>query len=169
SISEKSPESASGTAPVRPVVPRLSLRRVFNQKERAGDYTLKMDYQCDTPEISESELECTDDVEDLPGIEISTIHLDEAIEAMLVRRRRHVASQAERRRASNSWWHRLFGGCFLEEDQGTPRGLTMSMVETLPVSMMTQGLASGRHLPKLEPCVHASDAAAGKQRPEVRT
>ncbi|CAE7496438.1 unnamed protein product [Symbiodinium sp. KB8] len=170
-------QPASSPSKNRPVVPRLSLRRVFNQKERAGDYSLKMDYQCDTPEMSESELECTDDLlED--SLEISATLLDEAIDTMLLRRRyaaqaglawaqrRHQEPRGERLR---NWWHQLFGGCFHNDEEDiSPRGMTVSLVETVPVSTPARSHLPSESLFRIDDGTF--DEAARKQRlPERRT
>ncbi|CAE7172995.1 unnamed protein product [Symbiodinium microadriaticum] len=169
-------QPASSPSKNRPVVPRLSLRRVFNQKERAGDYSLKMDYQCDTPEMSESELECTDDLlED--SLEISATLLDEAIDTMLLRRRyaaqaglawaqrRHQEPRGERLR---NWWHQLFGGCFHNDEEDiSPRGMTVSLVETVPVSTPARSHLPSESLFRIDDGTF--DEAARKQRlPERR-
>mmetsp|Transcript_28287 Transcript_28287/g.65664 ORF Transcript_28287/g.65664 Transcript_28287/m.65664 type:complete len:240 (+) Transcript_28287:46-765(+) len=129
----------------RPAVPRLSLRRVFNQKERAGDYRLKMNYQCDTPEMTDSDPECTDDLEENEDmLKISSVHLDEAIEMMLRRKRQVTGGKVKvAPQTSHSLWHSLFGGCLLDDEDGQTSKRASVSVETLPVSMLTKGTGPG--------------------------
>ncbi|CAJ1359620.1 unnamed protein product [Effrenium voratum] len=97
----------SSVRPEKPVVPRLSLRRIFREKERCGDYKLKMDYQCDTPPDSDGELEASDPI-------ISEDLLEEAIEELL--NRRHPAKpQVKQPKADDMWI--FFRGCLQEEEQ----------------------------------------------------
>ncbi|CAL1128237.1 unnamed protein product [Cladocopium goreaui] len=99
----------------RPMVPKLSLRGVFKEKEKAGEYKLKMDYKCDDP-CDDSDLDTLDDAE---APEISDLQLDEAIEVLLDSRYRIVDGEQANPRAENeSFWVRLFGGCLAEECHG---------------------------------------------------
>ncbi|CAK8989504.1 unnamed protein product [Durusdinium trenchii] len=81
----------------RPVVPKLSLRGVFREKERAGEYKLKMDYK--DPQFSE-------------------LLMDEAIEVLLRKRYRVVE---EVKPPTQSLWVRLFGGCLVEAEDKESR------------------------------------------------
>eukprot|EP00435_Cladocopium_sp_Y103_P067755 s295_g30.t1 len=98
----------------RPMVPKLSLRGVFKEKEKAGEYKLKMDYKCDDPDV-DSDLETLDEME---APNISELQLDEAIEVLLDSRYRIVDVEKVKPRAAESFWVRLFGGCLAEECHG---------------------------------------------------
>eukprot|EP00913_Durusdinium_trenchii_P030796 g28842.t1 len=93
----------------RPVVPKLSLRGVFREKERAGEYKLKMDYKdgrtrrLDASD-PESDVESEEEGEDP---QFSELLMDEAIEVLLRKRYRVVE---EVKPPTQSLWVRLFGG-----------------------------------------------------------
>ncbi|CAK8989221.1 unnamed protein product [Durusdinium trenchii] len=98
----------------RPVVPKLSLRGVFREKERAGEYKLKMDYKCDDSD-PESDVESEEEGEDP---QFSELLMDEAIEVLLRKRYRVVE---EVKPPTQSLWVRLFGGCLVEAEDKESR------------------------------------------------
>ncbi|CAE8632842.1 unnamed protein product [Polarella glacialis] len=112
-LSHKS--ASSGT----PVIPKLALDGIFEGKEKAGEYDLKLDYKCDSPPmVSEDHSEVSDafSLEPIKDLEdcnwgtsnedpfISEENLDKAIELLLQPRFNVLSPPRRPQEAATSYW-----------------------------------------------------------------
>eukprot|EP00931_Biecheleriopsis_adriatica_P122254 TRINITY_DN97256_c0_g1_i1.p1 TRINITY_DN97256_c0_g1~~TRINITY_DN97256_c0_g1_i1.p1 ORF type:complete len:236 (+),score=35.03 TRINITY_DN97256_c0_g1_i1:41-748(+) len=110
------------SSPSRPAVPRLQLGEIFEEKQRSGEYQLKMNYQVDSPCLSETEVDDFDEEE----WDFFTPHLDKAIDELLRRPRKRKTRAKAKGKTKTSMaaqvpgWFASLSGCIVE-DTCSPR------------------------------------------------